>query len=78
MHYTLSDREGMSWRILEDEKTHRWLLWSKRHGAWKKVASYSSPGAAALAVAFGETGEFSPENSAPNPEDYKLTNWELA
>ena len=76
MPYMLRIPDGPVWKIEEAHASHRWMLLLQRDASWHRVASYNSPGAAALAVACNETGINDWDNARHAPIPTSLQQWQ--
>jgi hypothetical protein len=54
--YTLRVSESATWKIADGDPSKRWWLCFNGGDGWRTLLSYTAPGAAALAVASGDTG----------------------
>lgn len=68
-------RNGFRWEITYSESSHRWRLRYRRNKSWLAVATYTAPGAAALAVASGDTGISDWDDAIRDPAEFDLTRW---
>lgn len=76
MTYVLETPNGTVWKIEDGAGGDRWGLYYSRNGARRKIASYISPGAAALAVANGDTGVHEWDDAPRDPAQFTLRHWQ--
>jgi hypothetical protein len=75
--YFLENPNGSAWKIADGDRSGRWTLFFRSPGAtWRKVASYTSPGAAALAVGSGDTGIHEWDDVPRSAVDFDLDRWQ--
>ena len=77
MRYTI-EQDGFRWEIADHNGSGRWLLRVQHRSDWLRVASYNGPGAAALAVASGDTGITEWDDHARVPGSFTLDRWQAA
>ena len=75
MLYFLQNPDGSGWKIEDADRSNRWTLHYRRANRWQKVTSYTSPAAAALAVAGGDTGIHEWDDRPRNSGDFVLSRW---
>lgn len=76
MSYFIQTSTGVAWKIEDGERGGRWALYYRRATGWTRVASYINPGAAALAVANGDTGIHEWDDTPREAASYDLRLWQ--
>jgi hypothetical protein len=75
MVYILKCPEGFEWKIADGDASGRWTLLLHRGAMWVKIATYTAPGAAALAVANDDTGVTEWDHAPHDRSVYQLSRW---
>ena len=76
MVYTLQAPSGITWKIEDGDPSHRWTLRYKDPGGeWRMVATYTTPGAAVLAVAGGDTGVPAWDSQHHDVTEFYMPQW---